>query len=144
MADKTVLDRDISWNALIQSWVFGSKYRIPKFQDAAMNAMIDKNDKVLHSNRLHYIYKNTGPDSLLRKLFRDRFTVMFDPDRSQNWFGATKNDYPPDFLIDVIGELHRQRENSRHTGSYTKYDPQFILQHRHRYLFKSTTKDSKS
>jgi len=144
MANQIILDRDISWNSLIKSWIFGSSYGIPKFQDAAMNAMIDKDDQFFQSDKLPYIYKNTRQDSPLRIFFRDQFTVMFNHNHSKDWFGGKKDDYPPDFLIDVIGELHRQRENSRHTENHTNHDRQFILQHRHRYLSKSNTKVTKS
>lgn len=112
-----------------------------------MNAMIEKTDHFLNSDKLHYIYKNTEQRSALRRLFRDRFTIIFYLDHSKDWFGGKKDDYPPDFLIDVIGELHRQRENLRHTKDnkkHTNHDPQLVLQHRHRYLLKPDAKATKS
>ncbi len=108
-----------------------------------MNAMIDKNDSALHVDKLHYIYKNTGQGCLLRKFFSDRFTVMFNPDPYNKWFGA-KDKYPSDFLIDVIGELHRQREPSRHADNPSRYDRQYVVRQRNRYFLKSNTKVSKS
>lgn len=98
---RIILDRDISWDSLTRSWIFGNNYDIPNFQDAAMNAMIEKTDHFLNSDKLHYIYKNTEQRSALRRLFRDRFTIIFYLDRSKDWFGGKKDDYPPDFLIDV-------------------------------------------
>lgn len=90
-------------------WIFGENYDAPKFQDAAMNAMIDKIDKgdaQFRADQLGYIYENTIEGALLRQLFRDYFIIagLEHP----KWWGPNKTRFPQDFLIEVIRKLHDQ------------------------------------
>jgi len=129
MANGTYVFRDVHWSALVSIWLFGDDYGIPDLQDAAMNAMIDKDD--VCTSELNYTYQKTKQGSLLRKFFCDRFALTVE--LSDNiWFGKRRDEYPPDFLIDVIQQLHCQL--ARHDPWL--YDQEIIANHRDQYLMK--------
>lgn len=125
------LNRDICWTPLINLWIFGDVYKIPDLQDAAMNIMIDKQDLVFHLDKLNHVYKSTIQGSLLRNFFRDQFTLTVDLS-DQVWWGEYRNEYPVDFLVDVIQRLHAICA----TQDAKKYDTDFFARHRHLYLFR--------
>jgi len=131
MANGGYVSRDVHWSALIGIWLFGDDYSIPEFQDAAMNAMLDKRDIFFRTDKLKYIYQNTEPGSLLRKFFCDKFALTIDLG-DKVWFGKHRSEYPSDFLIDVIQQLHCQLSDF----DPWLYDDNYMAHHRNRYLLK--------
>jgi hypothetical protein len=131
MANGGYVSRDVHWSALIGIWLFGDDYSIPEFQDAAMNAMLDKRDIFFRTDKLKYIYQNTEPGSLLRKFFCDKFALTIDLG-DKVWFGKHRSEYPSDFLIDIIQQLHCQLSDF----DPWLYDDNYMAHHRNRYLLK--------
>ena len=97
-----------------------------------MNAMIDKKDIRFRIDKLKYIYENTKEKSRLRQFFCDSFALTVDLG-DQVWWGAHKDEYPPDFLIDVIQQLHWLR-----TTKQGRLDSGWLSRHRNRYLSSQT------
>lgn len=96
-----------------------------------MNARIDSDDIKVHTGELDHVYQKTKQGSLLRKYFVDEFALTLSLN-NKKWFGERRDEYPPDFLIDVIRQLDHQKSQND-----TKlYNHKYMAQHRDRYLMK--------
>ena len=105
--------KGISWQALIELYLFGEVRHIPDLRNAAVDALIDKQqtEPKLPTLPLHYVYSHTNQGSLLRKLFADMAAHI----AGSNWFAqGFRDEFPHDFLLDVIMEMDRLRETNLH------------------------------
>ncbi|KAI4782740.1 hypothetical protein E4T52_02336 [Aureobasidium sp. EXF-3400] len=67
------VDSDLQWEILIRTWIFGDKYLMPSLQNSVMSILLEKGLKqnFVPTGQLKFIYNNTVPGSLLRKMVVD-------------------------------------------------------------------------
>ena len=138
-ADNEFVHRELHLASLVDLWIFGANHDLPDLQDAAMNAIIDKDQFYFHNEQLARIYQNTKPGSLLRKYFYEQFALGTNL-ADGKWFAKRKEDYPPAFLIDVIQKLNKQLLIS----DTNRYGRRYAVNHRNRYLLKQNSEASTS
>lgn len=120
-------DADISWDSLVGLYIFGEIRGIPNLQNAAIDALIDKqsSQNAIPTRFLPRVYDSTPEDSSLRRLFvdwvaclaamipNDRYTPT-PPEAPHQWFKKTaRMNYPKDFLFDLAFAQYQLRTGDK-------------------------------
>lgn len=86
---------------LVQAWVLGDKFDIPRFQNDIADAIFDISRAAAQDHfdtkDLGYVWENTAVDSPLRSLFIR--LVMCDDVMDSERFDDTPDDFPKEFLL---------------------------------------------
>lgn len=101
-------DADITFEVLVDLYIFGEARGIPHLQNSAITAIISKGDRaeIIPIDLIYKIYDGTPEKSLLRKLFVD-WCAHVGHLSYGIWFQGQGRDYfPKDFLIDLIVAMH--------------------------------------
>lgn len=110
--------KDINFATLIDLYLFGEARGIPELQNATMDVLFQRN-LLLHTIpifELPRVYKNTLPNSLLRKAIVDLFVQKLVDASIELFFTEEKKPHlPQDFLIESI-ITKSKKQGSRHTG----------------------------
>ena len=91
---------------LIKLYTFAEALGIVRFQNAAIDLLIDQMAVLdqINPRHLHYIYANTSENSLLRQLFIDEMVNACI--LHERWLDETRRDsYPTNFLFGLIQAL---------------------------------------
>lgn len=98
----------LSWEQLVEVWLFGDKHLIPSLQNSAMDALIMKNktENVIPTKNVKVIYENTLSSSPLRKFILDLVTYididrLMDTDNGSRWSHES--------LMDLARALYHKR-----------------------------------
>ncbi|KAF2676976.1 hypothetical protein K458DRAFT_241444, partial [Lentithecium fluviatile CBS 122367] len=88
------------WALICKAYVFGDTYKIPELCNDAIDLLFHKGAQIsqVPDSEAGYIYKNTTPETRLRKYFVRQMTLRFE------FRNLTKelDKYPKELLADVI------------------------------------------
>ncbi|KAI4849945.1 hypothetical protein E4T44_01687 [Aureobasidium sp. EXF-8845] len=91
----------LSWETLIETWLFGDKHMVPALQNALMDAMLEEGraERSMPTALIAGVWEKTLPSSPLRRYMLDRtvYCMTFDT------FRTCEHRYPREALVDVIG-----------------------------------------
>lgn len=94
--------------SLAEVWKFGETFKIPKLQNAAMQSIGTQLDNALgvEPDAVKEVYRNTGPDSMLRKAYIAYLACDMGETSTYNWTSAMFSEHKMDkvqgFYLDLI------------------------------------------
>jgi len=109
--------KDVSWDVLVELYIFGEARGISGFQNEVVDTFIDKQEvtSFITTDRAPRIYENTPTDSPLRRLLVDWTACQGVFTREEYDSEQEDESLPRQFLFDVIFVLYDLKAGNRST-----------------------------